>query len=126
MEGREFQPMMRRQTIMGCSKCKVNLCSEACFAAFDHIHRCSRHELVVQFARVQSSVGLPTELQQTRVPVDSPATEAGPSRRGRSGGADDLAAGVGVEPARGGRGGARKGAGRSNAPKKPTETDESD
>ena len=98
--GREMQPARRVQTAWGCSKCKVNLCSELCFAAFDHINACQRRELVVQYARVVpgSEVGSPTEPVQA---ADSPAgpssagggSGGGARRRGRSGGSEGVVEG---------------------------------
>ena len=85
-EGRPEQPARRVQTAWGCSKCKVNLCSELCFREFDHIHCCMRRELVVQYAREVpgGEVGPATEPVPAR--VESPATAGGePRRRGRSG-----------------------------------------
>ena len=72
------------------SASKVNLCSELCFAAFDHVHRCQRRELVVQYARVApgSEVGPDTEPACPACDSPSgPSTGGGePRRRGRSGG----------------------------------------
>lgn len=62
------------QTVMGCSHCAVNLCSWACFKAWDHVHGCSRREVVVQYARPKEAVGPPTEQVE------------GGKRRGRSSG----------------------------------------
>jgi hypothetical protein len=102
------------QTAWGCSRCKVNICSELCFRAFDHVHCCRRRELVVQYARVatDSVVGPavePVPTPPTR-PAQARAGSAPPSaRRGRSGGggAEGLAEGVGVGAARGGKHGGR-------------------
>ena len=65
--GRPEQPGKRKQTIFGCAGCQVNLCTEACFKAFDHINRIPRRSLVVQFARIEpgSEVGSPMEPVQT-------------------------------------------------------------
>ena len=106
---RPEQLSWRRQTAWGCAGCKVNICSWACFVAYDHVHHCSTRGLTVQYARVKDVVGPPTEQAQARVPVGSPATGAGPSRRGRSFG-DEPA--VELAPKKSNRGGARAGAGR--------------
>ena len=87
LEGLEAQPSRRRQTAWGCSKCKVNLCSELCFAAFDHVHCCHRREVVVQDAQVQEVVMPPME-------QCAPAMDSGR----RPGGSEELLAGLGVEP----------------------------
>ena len=97
---REERPAFRRQTAWGCAGCKVNLCSWACMLAWDHQNQCQRREVVLQYAQTQA-VGPATE----PVPVESPATGAGPSRRGRSFG-DEPA--VELAPKKSNRGGARR------------------
>ena len=59
--GQEGVPAWRRQTHFGCSHCAVNLCSWACFRAWDHVHCCARRELTLQYAREKDVVGPPTE-----------------------------------------------------------------
>ena len=71
----EEQPKWRRQTAWGCAGCKVNLCSWACFLAFDHVHRCQRRGQVVQYARV-----VPESVVGPR--VESPAMGGAGRRRG--------------------------------------------
>ena len=100
----------------GCSGCKVNLCSWACFKAWDHINHCASRELVVQYARVQpeSVVGPATQQVEGRIATASasPATGGGePRRRSRSAGPEEplLEEMLKVGAARGRKGGRPKG-----------------
>ena len=81
---RESQPLFRRQTHFGCAGCRVNLCSQACFQAYDHVNNERSVCQVVRYAAVVPGSAVGPAVQT--VPTATPSTGRTSRRSGAAAG----------------------------------------